>query len=230
VIDFLTTGSDYFPGWLSILFSLGLALGVVHHVPCLVRGLGNRWFHTGHVVMSLSMIYMYLSMSYDWTWLPGMWQMWFFVATSAVVGGYLVGELVRGRPVNFSWVLLLVGHVAMIYMWFPMMRWNAIAIFVLVSWFAIETFGWAANLFPDDSRAQANRRWFPYEVGARRVAASTAEHPGSVTTVAENHCHDDVLISSSWQDRAAMGVMALSMGYMFYGMELLRWMAIASMM
>lgn len=40
----------------------------------------------------------------------------------------------------------------MAYMWFPMMEWNAIVVFVLVAWFAVETFGWAANLLPDDIR------------------------------------------------------------------------------
>ena len=30
-----TSGPDYFPGWISILFSLGLALGIVHHLPCI---------------------------------------------------------------------------------------------------------------------------------------------------------------------------------------------------
>lgn len=228
MIEFLTSGSDYFPGWVSIVFSVGLALGVAHHAPCLVLGQGNRWFHAGHAVMSLSMIYMYLSMSYSWTWLPGEWQMWFFVATSVVIGGYLGTELVRGRAVNFSWVLLLVGHVAMIYMWFPMMRWNAIAIFVLVSWYAVEMFGWAANLFPDDVRARENRSWFPYWIAVRRVpsipaAQTVTERPAAVATDLEPSCHDDeILVSSSWQDRATMAVMALSMGYMFYGMELMR--------
>lgn len=168
MIDFLTAGSGYFPGWLSILFSIGLGLGVVHHVPCIMHGHGSRWFHLGHVVMSLSMIYMYLSMSYPWTWLPGVWQMWFFVATTVGVGGYLSSELLRGRAVNLSWILLLIGHAAMIYMWYPLMSWNAIAIFVLVSWFAIETFGWAVDLFPDDVRRRDNHRCLPYAVGPAR--------------------------------------------------------------
>lgn len=234
---FLTAGPGYFPGWVSILFSLGLALGIVHHLPCLIRGHGNRWFHAGHTAMALSMIYMYLSMSYDWNWLPARWQMWFFAATSTAIVIYLALRLGRGLAVNFLWLLLLVQQAAMVYMWYPMMRWNAILIFVLVSWFAMEAFGWAANLFPDDVRIRENRRWFPYLVGVRsgtpvpagagQIVASPA---GGPVLPEAGHDHDDPscechtsghLITSSWRDRALMSVMAVSMGYMFYGMELM---------
>ena len=40
MVDFLMSGPDYFPGWISIAFSAGLALGIVHHLPCLVFGRG----------------------------------------------------------------------------------------------------------------------------------------------------------------------------------------------
>ena len=30
---FLTCGPDFFPGWVSLLFSAGLALGIAHHLP-----------------------------------------------------------------------------------------------------------------------------------------------------------------------------------------------------
>ena len=75
MLGFLTSGPDYFPGWVSIAFSVGLALGIVHHLPCLIFGHGNRWFHAGHTAMAVSMIYMFLSMSYYWNWLPAAWQM-----------------------------------------------------------------------------------------------------------------------------------------------------------
>jgi hypothetical protein len=107
----------------------------------------------------------------------------------------------------------------MICMWFPMMRWNAIVIYVLVSWFAIEAFGWAANLFPDDMRARENRRWIPFEVGSRRPVAATARAHESIAAAHHAAGH---LTTSSWQERTDMAVMAVSMGYMFYGMELMR--------
>ncbi len=234
----LTSGSDYFPGWVSILFSIGLALGIVHHLPCLIRGHGNRWFHTAHTAMALSMIYMYLSMSYDWNWLPATWQMWFFVTTAVAITGWLLTKALRRQTVNFLWILVLVQQAAMAYMWYPMMRWNAILIFVLVSWFAIETFGWAANLLPDDIRMVENHTWFPYEFGAPhpRVSTRTTRHPAAVaadrttSTLAEEtslgtapDCHTGIyLLASDWRDRTLMAIMALSMGYMFYGMQLLR--------
>jgi hypothetical protein len=234
---FLTSGPAYFPGWVSILFSLGLALGIVHHLPCLLRGPGNRWFHAGHAAMALSMIYMYLSMSYDWNWLPARWQMWFFVATSAAIVVFLATRLGRGQGVNLLWFLLLIQQAAMVYMWYPMMRWNAILIFALVCWFAIEAFGWVTNLFPDDVRARENRRWFPYLVGDRTgVSAGAASRQvvpspaGGPALTGSGHDHDDPtcechtsghLLTSSWRDRALMAVMAVSMGYMFYGMELM---------
>ena len=54
--------------------------------------------------MALSMIYMYLSMSYDWNWLPARWQMWFFAATSTAIVIYLALRLGRGLAVNFLWL------------------------------------------------------------------------------------------------------------------------------
>jgi hypothetical protein len=162
--------------------------------------------------MALSMIYMYLSMSYDWNWLPATWQMWFFVATSVAITAWLLTKVLRRQPVNFLWILLLSQQAAMAYMWYPMMRWNAILIFVLVSWFAIETFGWAANLLPDDTRMVENRNWFPYELGTEEATADAT--PG---------CHTGAhLIGSDWKDRRLMAIMALSMGHMFYGMRVLR--------
>lgn len=227
--DILTSGSGLFPGWVSILFSLGLALGIIHHLPCLIFGHGNRWFHAGHATMALSMIYMYLSMSYNWNWLPAVWQMWFFVATTCVIGIHLLSNIVRNRPFNFLWILLLAQHAAMIYMWYPMMRWNVVAIFGLISWFAIETFGWAANLFPDDVRMKEQRALFPYAVGLgpAAVSADSAESENGATAEDEHiavapDCHvGPYLISSDWKDRTLMAVMALSMGYMFYGMQVM---------
>jgi len=200
------------------------------------RGGAKLWFHAGHTAMALSMMYMYLSMSYGWNWLPATGQMWFFVVTSVILTAWLLINLLRRQPVNFLWILLLIQHAAMAYMWFPMMRWNAIVIFVLVSWFAIEVFGWAANLFPDDTRMALNSKWFPYEVGARQrrgspiPARQTAAVPGGGTGAAPGEigeesapdCHTSVhLVVSDWKDRTLMAVMALSMGYMFYGMQLM---------
>ena len=235
VTDILTSGSDYFPGWVSILFSLGLALGIIHHLPCLIFGHGNRWFHGGHATMALSMIYMYLSMSYNWNWLPAAWQMWFFVATSVALAAYLTSRIIRRQPFNALWALLLIQHAAMIYMWYPMMGWNAIVIFVLVSWFAIETFGWVADLLPDEARMRANSSWIPYEIGSRQDRATTAEAeqpffaPANPNEIASAHpvairtrqAHEH-LVSSQRTERTLMAIMAASMGYMFYGMELMR--------
>lgn len=224
VTDLLTSGPALFPGWVSLLFALGLALCIAHHLPCLVFGRGKRWFHAGHTAMALSMIYMYLSMSYDWNWLPATWQMWFFVVTSAAVAAWILIKLAQGRPVNLLWVLLLIQQASMAYMWYPMMRWNAVVIFILVSWFAIETFGWAAGLLPDDVRILHNHNWFPHEIGgAERVTA----HPNANNVDRRDPRDCDrhtsgYLVSSGWKDRVLMAVMALSMGYMFYGMELMR--------
>lgn len=225
--EFLMSGPAYFPGWVSILFAVGLALGIAHHLPCLAGaragGPANRAFHAGHTTMALSMIYMYLSMSYDWNWLPAAWQMWFFAATSAAIAGYIAVALGRRQGVNLLWFLLLIQHAAMVYMWYPMMRWNAIAIFVLVSWFAAEAAGWVTNLLPDDVRIRQNRRWLPYRVGAVAPVPETVP-PAPVAAAHDDGCECHTsghLLTSNWKDRALMAVMAVSMGYMFYGMELM---------
>ena len=231
---FLTSGPDFFPGWVSIVFSVGLALGIVHHLPCLISGHRNRWFHAGHTAMALSMIYMFLSMSYYWTWLPPAWQMAFFISSSTAIVVYVLTRFVRGRSMNFLWILLLVQQAAMAYMWYPMTDWNAVLVFVLVAWFAIEAFGWAANLLPDDVRRLENRPWFPHEVAvknaaARRVSLRQSATSGSWSSPSpgtqvrsETDCHASAhLVVSDWRDRASMAIMAMSMGYMFYGMQLL---------
>jgi hypothetical protein len=46
---------------------------------------------------------------------------------------------------------------------------------------------------------------------------------------AESDCHGDLLIPSTRWNRAIMTIMAISMSYMFYGMELMRWMPAAGM-
>ncbi len=101
-----------------------------------------------------------------------------------------------------------------------------------MSWFAIETFGWAANLLPDDIRMRENRPWFPHKIVVKRTEAqrvpvrqtattSSATSP-STEVCSDNGCRVTAhLDGSDWKDRAVMAVMALSMGYMFYGMELL---------
>ena len=51
----------------------------------------------------------------------------------------------------------------------------------------------------------------PYQLGTEEGTADAT--PG---------CHTDAhLIGSDWKDRTLMAIMALSMGYMFYGMQLL---------
>jgi hypothetical protein len=246
--EFLMSGSEYFPGWVSILFSAGLALGIVHHVPCLISGHANRWFHGAHAAMALSMIYMYLSMSYDWNWLPASWQMWFFVATSVAILAYLSIKIAFKQPINLLWIPLLIQQASMIYMWYPMMRWNSILIFVLVSWFAIETFGWIANLLPDDVRRAEGRGFLRYELVAKPSTTARTEQRvtvagGAVGGVSEERgrgvaesaesavdCHVGAdLVTSTWKDRTLMAIMALSMGYMFYGMELMRWVPLGTM-
>lgn len=221
----LTAGPDFFPGWVSILFSAALALSIVHHLPCLIHGHAGRWFHAGHAAMALSMIYMYLSMSYDWNWLPATWQMWFFVATTAGITAWLLTRWTRRKPVNALWILLLIQHAAMAYMWYPVVRWNAILIFALVSWFAVETFGWAANLFPDNVRMAESRAWLPYTIGAREQRVATVGGAGTRRPAADDtecECRSgEELIGSGWKDRTLMALMALSMSYMFYGMQLL---------
>ncbi len=116
----------------------------------------------------------------------------------------------------------------------PMMGWNAILVFVQVSWFAIETFGWAANLLPDDVRQRENLPWFPHELVVKRTATQRVPDrqpatPGSATpplpdaevsSAADCHTSGHLVVSDG-KGRTVMAIMALSMGYMFYGMELL---------
>ena len=128
--------------------------------------------------MALSMIYMYLSMSPRLELAAGYLADVVFIASAVTIATWLLTKFLRGQPVNFLWMLLLIQQAAMAYMWYPMMKWNPILIFVLVSWFAIEAFGWAANLFPDDVRIIENRTWFPYELGA---TASTGSPPAADT-------------------------------------------------
>lgn len=200
----MAPGIDWFPPWLTILVAIALLGAAVHHLPCVIRGHGNRWFHVGHIAMCVSMIYMYLIMSFrpPASWGPDVAraQMWFFVATSALVLAYLVGLLARRRSFSLLWLLLLGQQAAMIYMWLPMTSWSGLLSAILIVWFLVEAVGWLTDIFRG------------YEVIP----------PGAETRTSEPHSHTaggDAYLPAGRLDRAAMSLMALSMAYMFFGMQ-----------
>lgn len=200
----MAPGIDWFPPWLTILVSILLLGAALHHVPCVIRGHGNRWFHLGHIVMCLSMIYMYLIMSFrpPESWGPDVSraQMWFFVVISALVLAYLVSLLARRRSFSLLWLLLLAQQAGMIYMWLPMASWSGLLSVVLIVWFVAEAIGWLSDIFRGYSVVP----------------------PGAGSDTGSEHSHtagDDAYLPSGWPDRLAMAFMALSMAYMFFGMQ-----------
>nr|EMP13324.2 hypothetical protein ISGA_3026 [Gordonia sp. NB41Y] len=192
----MTPAFDWFPPWLTVIASILLLGAALHHLPCVLHGHGNRWFHLGHIAMCASMIYMYLIMSFrpPVSWGPDARtaQMWFFTATSAVVLAHLMVLIARRRTFSLLWVLLLVQQVAMIYMWLPMRWWSGLLTTVVSVWFLVEAIGWLADVFrgyritPADSRTDVP---------------------------------DDVHMTGGWADRLTMASMAVAMAYMFVGMQ-----------
>lgn len=188
-------GPDILPGWVTWLWLIALAAVLVLHCAHLVRAGGqHRWFHGSHILMLVSMLYMYASMEFRWTWFPSQWWVAIFAVSTAAIVAWMAVRLVQRHPFSALWILALIMQASMIYMWLP--DWLAAFTWLLVVYFLLETIAWLIGII-NDSHGKLM-------VGpGDRAGATSLAHPGLVSNV-------------------SMAIMAASMAYMFAAMQFMR--------
>jgi hypothetical protein len=219
------------PPWVTWLWLVALAAVLVIHCGHLVRMGGQpRWYHASHVLMLVSMLYMFASMEFKWTWFPKSLSVSLFVVSTAAIAVWMVLRIVQRRPFSALWILALVMQASMIYMWMP--SWAPALTWTLVVYFSLETVAWLAGLLDDSKPAMA--------VGLYESAVpETTEAPGldsqptmaggllvnAKPAAAVEHQSAEAFVAlaqNSLTARIGMAVMAASMAYMFAAMQLMR--------
>jgi len=212
-------GTDLLPPWVTWLWLVALAAVLVFHCGHLVRmGGQHRWYHASHVLMLISMLYMYASMEFTWTWLSSSLQVVIFSMSTAAIVVWMVYRFVERQPFSFLWVLALIMQAAMIYMWLP--SWAPALTWTLVVYFSLETVAWLTGLLDDTKPAMA------VGPGRHGLGGSLPHGPlserGSVSFGTGDRPVDVPLAQNTTVARVSMAIMAASMGYMFAAMQLMR--------
>ncbi len=189
------SGPDLLPPAVTWIWLIALTAVLVFHGLHALRASGqHRWFHASHVLMLVSMLYMYASMEFKWTWLPASLQAWVFGLSTAAILVWMVYRFVQRRPFSYVWILALIMQAAMIYMWLP--NWIAVLTWILVVYYALETLAWLFGLIND-------------------TKGSGGVGPGDRSSFVPI-AHATVL------GNVSMAICAASMGYMFAAMQLMR--------
>ncbi len=189
------SGPDLLPAAVTWLWLVALAAVLVFHCAHFLRmGGQHRWFHASHILMLVSMLYMYASMEFHWKWLPAALQAWTFALSTAAILVWMGYRLVKKQPFSYLWILALIMQAAMVYMWLP--DWIAVLTWILVGYYALETLAWLFGLI-DDSKGRG------------------AVGPGDRSNFV-------ALAHPTLRANVSMAVMAASMGYMFAAMQLMR--------
>ena len=218
------------PPWVTWLWLVALAAVLVFHCGHLVRmGGQHRWYHASHVLMLVSMLYMYASMEFKWSWLSSGMQVAIFSISTAAIVVWMGYRFVQRQPFSFLWILALVMQASMIYMWMP--SWAPALTWTLTVYFGLEALAWLGGRLNDSRPAMAVG---PAEQAAV-VPAPQASAPGGASA-AVGTLHDSrrstavvpgdrqvvVLGHDSPAARLSMAIMAASMAYMFAAMQLMR--------
>jgi hypothetical protein len=154
----------------------------------------HRWFHASHILMLVSMLYMYAGMEFSWKWLSHTLQMWVFILTSALILVWMILRIATKAPFSFLWILALIMQAAMAYMWMP--DWIAVLTWILVGYYTLEALAWLFGLINDTKG---------------RGAVGSGDRTNFVALA-----HPSILANVS------MAIMAASMAYMFAAMQLMR--------
>ncbi len=214
------------PLWVTWAWLIALTAVLVLHCGHLVRmGGQHRWYHSSHILMLVSQIYMYASMEFKWTWFPSSWWVNIFWLSTAAIGVWMVIRLVQRRPFSALWLLALIMQVTMAYMWMP--KWAPALTWTLVVYFSLETLAWLAGVL-DDSRPAMGIGPRPTETAPEAPQLVTAGSGGTATGTVDvlEQTTQPLAFVPLWHDavlnRVSMAVMAASMAYMFAAMQLMR--------
>jgi hypothetical protein len=212
-------GTDLLPPWVTWLWLVALAAVLVFHCAHFVRMGGQvRWYHASHILMLVSMLYMYASMEFKWAWFSkNVWVVIFSASTAAIVV-WMVYRFVQRHPVSALWVLALIMQAAMIYMWLP--NWAPALTWTLVVYYGLETVAWLTGLLDDTKPAMAVGP-SSHGLGGSMPHGSMPER-GSMSFEPGEGPADVTLAQKTMASRVSMAIMAASMGYMFAAMQLMR--------
>jgi hypothetical protein len=194
--------TNILPVWLSVIWTLVFLALVAVHVRHVVDTHGERrLWHSGHVLMTVGMVFMYAPPSIDHLGIGAtFWQLAFANAAGAIVLATLV-VIVNGGAVNRLWAVLAFDMAAMVYMWSPS-GYVAPITWLLVAYFGVQAILWMTDRYRAlDGRAV---------LGSRLVV--NADGTLSAAAVTSLVCERDL--------RVSMGLMALGMAYMFAAMQL----------
>ncbi len=224
-------GQGLLPPWVTWLWLVALAAVLFLHCGHFVRmGGQHRGFHASHILMLVSMLYMYASMEFKWKWFPANWSVVIFSASTAAIAAWMVFRFVQRRRFSLLWILALIMQAAMIYMWLP--SWAPVLTWALVVYYGLETAAWLARVL-DDSKPSMSvgvrkdaQPAKPVEqgVGSRPAMAGglLTESKPVIAAGQGDHALVVTLAHNAITDRLSMAVMAASMAYMFAAMQLMR--------
>ena len=194
--------TNILPNWLAVIWTLVFLAILVIHARHVVQTTGQRRFwHSGHVLMALGMMFMYAPASLDHLGIPsGFWQL-LFANGAGIVVAWILANVLSGRAINMLWLAMAVDLAAMVYMWSPA-GFVAPITWLLVAYFALQAVIWATNSY----RGLDER---PVLGGIGALADGTL----TATAVEPLICEHDL--------RPSMALMTLGMAYMFAAMQLL---------
>ena len=209
-----TMSMPLLPQWLRIVWALALAVVVVLHTGhAWTRPGQGRWWHTGHIIMALGMIGMYLlgttHPGLSWAGVVLFAVLTLAVATTAVV--LRRREAVR----NPLWVASAVDMLVMTYMLLPPAARPAEVSWVLVGYLACQVLAWGLGLWdhvavlqpvPAASAAVPVTTPATEQVHAPSPATIMPARRGDRTLGLTAHCTPAI--------RVSLVVMAASMAYM----------------
>jgi hypothetical protein len=219
------------PLWVTCLWLIALAAVLIFHCGHFVRMGGEpRWFHASHILMLVSMLYMFASMEFKWKWFPSSWWVGIFCLSSAAILGWMVLRIVQSRPFSFLWIVALIMQATMIYMWRPASAWVPALTWTLVAYFGLETVAWLVGRLDDSKSTMAigpgdRAVVVPVTPGSAAAPANLATQPTSRVGLLDQPKPTRAVVSlgeDSATARASMAIMAASMGYMFAAMQLMR--------
>lgn len=202
------------PQWLRIVWALALA-GVVglHTGHAWTRPGQGRWWHTGHIIMALGMIGMYLlGMTY-----PGLSRagvVLFAVLTLAVAAtAVVVGR--REAVLNPLWVASAVDTLVMTYMLLPAAARPAGVSWVLVGYLACQVLAWALGLWDHVAVLQpAPAASAPMPVTTPATEQVHAPAPATTNPARSRNRVLGLTAHCTPGIRVSLAVMAASMAYM----------------
>ena len=188
------------PDWLRIAWVVIFAVIVIVHARHIIdMGGQERAWHSGHVLMALGMIYMFLPGGI--VTIPSAVGIAVFALVAVAVASWIVYAIATQRSLDFLWVVMLVDMLGMTYMFVVQQGAIGALVYLFAAYFAVEMGCWVFGAFNQTSTEQ---RVIPIVVGGAAVALKAEARP-----LAE---------ASTLGVRLTLGLMAAGMSYMFIAM------------